>query len=101
MAYDWPGNVRELANAMEHAYVLSPGRVIEPTALPSGVLDEHVSEGPRVVPTLAQADRDLIIKALRYTHGRKLSAARLLDVEKRRLNRLIRNFGIDVQALKK
>ena len=101
LAYDWPGNVRELANAMEHAYVLSPGRVIEPTALPSGVLDRHVSERLGGVPTLAQADRDLIIKALRYTHGRKLSAARLLDVEKRRLNRLIRNFGIDVQALKK
>jgi DNA-binding NtrC family response regulator len=34
LAYTWPGNVRELEHAMERAFVLGPGPVIEPADLP-------------------------------------------------------------------
>jgi sigma-54 specific flagellar transcriptional regulator A len=36
--YDWPGNVRELRNAIERAYLLSPGDTLVPDALPEDVL---------------------------------------------------------------
>jgi DNA-binding NtrC family response regulator len=38
--YAWPGNVRELRNAIEHAYLLSPGDEIKPDALPEEVLEK-------------------------------------------------------------
>lgn len=34
MQYFWPGNVRELENAIEHAMVLTPGKIIEPQYFP-------------------------------------------------------------------
>ena len=36
--YDWPGNVRELRNAVERAYLLSPGDEINPETFPEDVL---------------------------------------------------------------
>jgi DNA-binding NtrC family response regulator len=32
--YDWPGNVRELEHALEHAFILSRGKVIHAADLP-------------------------------------------------------------------
>jgi DNA-binding NtrC family response regulator len=36
--YDWPGNVRELRNAIEHAWLLSPGDELQADALPDELL---------------------------------------------------------------
>ena len=36
-AYGWPGNVRELRNAIEHAFALGTGPVIDADALPSEI----------------------------------------------------------------
>jgi two-component system response regulator HydG len=51
-SYSWPGNVRELEHALEHAFVLAQGEVIEATDLPrltgalSVALDRTPSGGP-------------------------------------------------------
>src|SRR5262249_44691200 len=37
MVYDWPGNVRELENALEHAWVLTRGELIDGTSLPERI----------------------------------------------------------------
>ena len=34
MQYDWPGNIRELENAIEHAFILCRGGLIELSHLP-------------------------------------------------------------------
>ena len=36
-SHHWSGNVRELANVLEHAVILSDGRVIRPEDLPRSV----------------------------------------------------------------
>jgi DNA-binding NtrC family response regulator len=41
--YAWPGNVRELANAVERAYVLTPGPEIQPPVLPFEII---ISDSP-------------------------------------------------------
>ncbi len=46
MDYPWPGNIRELQNAMEHAYVLVKGNVIEASDLPAEILDFHKTQTP-------------------------------------------------------
>lgn len=38
LEYSWPGNVRELENAIERAFVLSGGNVIEETDLPPEII---------------------------------------------------------------
>jgi len=53
-AYNWPGNVRELRNAIEHAYLLSPGDELRPEALPDDILDK--TGAPRtIVPAPASS----------------------------------------------
>jgi DNA-binding NtrC family response regulator len=95
--YDWPGNVRELANAIERAHVLSPGQWIRPASLPFEVsLAGSRAGGAQALPTLDEVNRRAIERTLEYTKGRKLAAARILGVERRRLNRLIDKLDIPV-----
>jgi formate hydrogenlyase transcriptional activator len=56
--YSWPGNVRELQNVVERAMILSTGEVLNLPPLPS---HEPLHSEP---VTLAEADRDHILKAL-------------------------------------
>lgn len=99
--YAWPGNIRELANAIERVYVLTPSRQILPTAFPMEmVLDEAATAECSGIPKLEDAKRRLVIQALRSTGFRKLAAAKLLGIERRALNRMIRQFDLSPTQLK-
>jgi sigma-54 dependent transcriptional regulator, acetoin dehydrogenase operon transcriptional activator AcoR len=64
--YPWPGNVRQLQHVIERAVILSPGPVLR-------LLLVEVTPPVRGVPsrgrTLAEVDREHILKILRDTHG--------------------------------
>ncbi len=59
----WPGNVRELRNLIEHGAILTTG-----STLTMPVLDE-VATGAQIPQTLAEAERDLIMRALERAGG--------------------------------
>ncbi len=93
--YNWPGNVRELSNAMERAYVLSQGEKIKSSALPFEIIVAEDKQYPEHdIPTLDEVKRKIIIQALGHTNGKKIAAARILGVERRKLNRLIDRLDI-------
>ena len=95
LRYSWPGNIRELANAMERAYVLTMGGEIQPSVLPFEIIiEESESAGKQELPTLDEVKRKVIMRTLEYTRGRKLSAAKILGIERRQLNRLIEKLNI-------
>ena len=59
--YHWPGNIRELQNFIERAVIVSPGPVLQaPIRELKGVAPPSAD-----VQTLAAAERDAIVKALR------------------------------------
>jgi formate hydrogenlyase transcriptional activator len=79
--YPWPGNVRELQNVIERAVILSRGPALE---VPAGELQHTSVESkgpPAVAVTLADAEREHILRALRETGwvvaGPRGAAARL------------------------
>ncbi len=93
--YSWPGNVRQLANVMERAYVLTASDEITPAALPAEIIVAPASDGDELrLPTLNEAKRKLIIQTLVATNGRKMAAAKMLGLERRRLNRMIEKLNI-------
>ncbi len=94
--YHWPGNVRELANAVERAYVLSNGPDVDVDALPPQIRQVHdgVDQFHEGLPTLAQAERNLIERALRLTGGNQTRAAQILGIERRRLYRKVRAYKL-------
>lgn len=101
-AYAWPGNVRELANAIEHAVVFCKGGSIDVLDLPERVrgigagnawaaLD--LTDGPII--TLEAAEKGLIVRALKASNGNQSRAAALLSIDRRRLYRKVRLYGLN------
>ncbi|MGB7926484.1 MAG: sigma 54-interacting transcriptional regulator [Pyrinomonadaceae bacterium] len=101
--YDWPGNVRELENAIERAVVLGTTDLILPEDLPEAALE---AETPTNVPVtkyheaIAEAKKQLILKAVEQSGGNYTEAAKLLGVHPNYLHRLIRNMNLKT-AIKK
>ena len=84
MEYSWPGNVRELENCIERAFALGAQSVLKPEDLPG--FSQTSSPGDASVvstrKTLEETVKELIIKALVFTGGNKLEAARVLGVSR-------------------
>ncbi|MFA5783241.1 MAG: sigma-54 dependent transcriptional regulator, partial [Phycisphaerae bacterium] len=101
MKYHWPGNVRELANAMERAYVLTMGEQIKPASLPLELIIADSSQYPKhELPTLDDVKRNIVIRTLEYTSGRKIAAAKILGIERRSLNRLIEKLDVPLENIR-
>jgi transcriptional regulator of acetoin/glycerol metabolism len=54
-----------------------------------------VSPDGSAIPTMEEAERELIRRALQSTSGNKLQAARLLGISRHRLYDSMRRFGLD------
>jgi transcriptional regulator with PAS, ATPase and Fis domain len=93
LAYDWPGNVRELQNAVEHAFVLSPGPLIHTENLPPSVRPDSASVLSEV-QTLEDLERQFIEGVLRSHDYNRTAAARSLGVHKSTLYRKMHKLGI-------
>lgn len=82
LRYPWPGNVRELQNVIERAVILSKGPALQvPVADLQSAIAPATAPTAAASPTLADAEREHILQALRDTHwvlgGPKGAAARL------------------------
>jgi DNA-binding NtrC family response regulator len=98
-AYSWPGNIRELESTVSRAALSAPGRVIRETDVE--FLHAHPaadpSEPPRL-PTLREAERTHIHRALESTGWNKKEAARLLEISRGTLYRKILEYALEPEA---
>ena len=98
-AYPWPGNIRELESTVSRAALSAPGRIIRDTDIE--FLHAHAtpaSAAPRQVPTLADAERAHILRALESTGWNKKEAARILDISRGTLYRKIVEYSLEPGA---
>jgi DNA-binding NtrC family response regulator len=96
VGYAWPGNVRELANTVERLMLLAPGPGITPEDLPANIRPS-AEPPPRQEDTplpLTEVERLSIMRALKYTQGKKAPAARLLGIDVKTLTHKIRIYNI-------
>jgi len=126
LTYPWPGNVRELDNLLQRALILLNGPVIRPEHIQFELANEGVPlPTPReraaqpattirvdagtgtaeaagsLASSLDQAERDLILDALRSGQGNRREAAERLGISPRTLRyklARLREAGIDVPA---
>jgi PAS domain S-box-containing protein len=99
MKHDFPGNVRELENALEHAFVVCPGGMIEPAHLPAHLVSgaSGAGAGSEVAPTsLQEAEARFIVSALRRNGWNRSATAKELGIDKSTLYRKIRSHRIDL-----
>jgi two-component system response regulator FlrC len=111
LTYAWPGNVRELDNLLQRALILVNGPVIRPEHIQFELANEtpQPAAGGASVPetirslsgSLVQAERDLILDALRHHQGSRREAAEHLGISPRTLRyklARLREAGVDVPA---
>ena len=114
--YDWPGNVRELANLIERMSILFPHGIVGVGDLPKHFITnrkEKETKPPAVesIPNLpesallplsglnlreylANLERDLIVQALRDSHGVVSKAAERLDLGRTTLVEKMKKFSL-------
>jgi DNA-binding NtrC family response regulator len=102
MNYPWPGNVRELRTAVESAVVLSRGERIGLRDLPATIRQTEGGAGPHSarVPaeadlTVAEAEKRLIIRALKECDGNRTLAAEKLGMSRRTLHRKLHLYHLE------
>ena len=94
MHHGWPGNVRELQNVMERSMVVSSGSVLS-LSRPN---EPRRAESSGATRTLAEAERDHILHALRvadWVLGGPHGAAVRLGLKRTTLLYKMRRLGID------
>jgi two-component system, NtrC family, response regulator HydG len=120
--YAWPGNVRELENAIGHACMMATGELIEVEDLPEHIvslqdasakssaepepfaraevqqeklgveIDRQEQQPTRI--SLAERERELVLKALNEAHGNQSEAARKLGIGRDALRYKMRKYGL-------
>ena len=111
LAYSWPGNVRELENVVQRAITLNRGGRITVEDLPATVLNkEEANSNPPIttatqanlpesgsrIQTIAELERQHLIRVLEFTGGNRKRAAELLGINRRTLYRMAERFGIQL-----
>lgn len=103
--YSWPGNVRELSNCIEGAFTFGRTATIRLEDLPAGIAggragrasqnSDTASPKPDLrIGTFAEAERELIARALKSTDGNKVAAAALLRISRKKLYAKIEKYGL-------
>jgi transcriptional regulator with GAF, ATPase, and Fis domain len=82
---------------MEHAHILSRTDEILPSELPDDVMTGDIEQAMQQdgFLTFKQLQKQLVVRALQKANGRKMAAAKLLDIDHRKLGRLVEQFELD------
>ncbi len=94
-AYDFPGNVRELENLIERAFAMGTRENITLADLPSLSARPAMTTSveTKAVPTLAEVEKELILRALAVHNNDKEEAARALGISRRTIYRRLKEYG--------
>ncbi|WP_342379004.1 sigma-54 dependent transcriptional regulator [Myxococcus stipitatus] len=99
-AYDWPGNVRQLENVVARALALNVTGVLGPQDFPEPIGDapKRLTGLAGDLPSLAELSRRYAAHVLQAVGGNKSEAARLLDVDRKTLYKLLEATGVEPEA---
>jgi two-component system response regulator AtoC len=98
--YSYPGNVRELKNIIERASVLAPDQVIKVDDLPADLLEangyKEAGESFLISDAVAKTEKQVLLKALAHTKGKKGEAAELLGISRKNLWEKLKLYEISL-----
>ena len=101
MAYQWPGNVRELKSALEYAFVIAEGGLIDLDQLPPKITNQKGQEQELSIssPQVDHPEKEALIQALRQSGGNQSQAARILGVNRVTVWNRMKKYGIDLKRV--
>ena len=106
-SYHWPGNIRELENTVVRTAALCD-HVVRPEDLPERIrkgcdstarevepqTEDATDTADEKWPLLAEVEGRYVARVLAHTQGNKLAAARLLGVDRKTIERMIKRHKI-------
>ena len=104
--HPWPGNVRELANAVKHGVALASANVVDVEHLPEELtqfggatalaVSPSTASAPSAasvaLPSLAEVERQHVLRVLEACGGSQMDAARVLKIGRSTLWRKMRQY---------
>ncbi|RJQ81461.1 MAG: sigma-54-dependent Fis family transcriptional regulator [Desulfobacteraceae bacterium] len=101
LQHRWPGNVRELENVIERAMVLADDDWIKPESFSLGAGNpqkpgDAIFDGFSIKTAQKIMEKEMIVKALKFTHGNRTQAARLLEISHPSLLSKMKAYVIDL-----
>ena len=105
LSYPWPGNIRELRNVIRQAMIFSPDGEINIQTISENLLGKNKTQamklkGKDLKDFLQDQEREIMIEALRETHGNILATAELLNTNRMRIYRILKKYNIDPNEFK-
>ena len=91
--YAWPGNARELRNVLTRAFVLY-GPQVEPHSLVFAPLEGEFSAEP-ARSSIDEAERDVVLDALRRAKDNRTNAAKILGIPRSSLLYKLKRWGLE------
>jgi DNA-binding NtrC family response regulator len=102
-SYRWPGNIRELEHAVEQAVALSYQPVLMPEDLPREVREQRTQQFAFTQaatsefnfpdrPSLEEIKKRYVHHVLQMTNGNVSATARILNVDRRSLYRMLARY---------
>jgi len=99
MNFSWPGNVRELRTAIEHAVVLCRGERISLRDLPASLRGGSSLGSTKLLQgkdlTVKDAEKQLIMRALKETDGNRTRAAQKIGMSRRTFHRKLHEYHLE------
>ena len=99
MSYDWPGNIRELESTIEHAVILGDTGHFNFDNMPiksikTQIAGKFTSYGDGDNATLDEIEKQHIERTMKSVNGSKSKAAKILQINRSTLYRLIQKYGL-------
>jgi two-component system, NtrC family, response regulator AtoC len=105
-AYSWPGNIRELENAIEQAVALSYQSVLTPDDLAPTIRDRAIAKPFKNdsdngqftfddTPSLEEIKKRYVLHVLRQTDGNISRGAKILNIDRRSLYRMLVRYKVE------
>lgn len=108
--YRWPGNIRELENLIQRAFIIETSKRLTRKSFPQELFTESIVEDlpPKDLQRLSivrrkaveEAERSYLAVLLAKTRGRIGVAADLAGITRRRLHKLLSQYGIRKEDFK-
>jgi DNA-binding NtrC family response regulator len=96
MGYSWPGNVRELQNVIQRTTIFAEGSDIREEDIEFKTYSLQAGGiGDREILTVAEMEKDLILRTLEKTQNNKTRAAEILGISSRTLRNKLKEYSLD------
>ncbi len=92
MEYDWPGNIRELKNTINYAATMALSDAIQLEDLPASLVEGDGRDNGESM--LEEAEKRLILRALKETGNNKRKAAEVLNISRKTLYNKLKRYEI-------